>query len=57
MKVTDKELEGNQLLAGLAGFNKDRDQTFYINGVIFVQKKNVLSLVIDMIKQFHLYYV
>ena len=36
MQATDEELEGNQLLAGLGGFNKNKGLDIYMNGVIFV---------------------
>ena len=45
LNVTEKEIEGNQLLAGLTGFNvylQTKDQMFQMNGVFFVLLKNVL---------------
>ena len=38
MQTIETELEGNQQIAELSGFNK----VYYINGVIFVLRKNVL---------------
>ena len=43
MNVTDKELEGNQLLAGLTGFNKDRGLDILHKWCYFCSKEECVT--------------